>query len=260
MFPVLFTLGDFAFPTYGLLYLTSFLVSIAVLARLTRTEAMPFGKMYELGFGIAIAGEAGARLLFIIVEWDRFISGAIGMKQFLVAGRVVLGGVVVGSLYCIWVVRHYNLKPSRMLDGVLTGAALGMSIGRLGCLAAGCCYGKPTDLRWGITFTHPLAEKLNGTPLGIPLHPTQIVQFTAALLLFVYLLQLHRRKRFDGEVSAMFFLIAGLFRFGNEFLRGDPRGEAAGITTSQWVGLGMSAVAAIWMIYRSRRHRIESCG
>jgi len=260
VFPVLLKIGSFAIPTYGVLYLFSFLVGIAVFARLTRSESMPFGKMYELGFGIAIAGEVGARLLFIIVEWERFSSGAISMQQFLVAGRVVLGGVVAASIYCIWVVRHYNLKPARMLDAMLTGAALGMSIGRLGCLAAGCCYGKPTDLWWGITFTHSLAEKLNGTPLGVSLHPTQLLQFTTAMLLFLFLLRMHRWKQYDGQVAAMFFLIAGLLRFGNEFFRGDPRGEAAGITTSQWVGLLMAAGAATWLIYRGRRHRIESCG
>jgi phosphatidylglycerol:prolipoprotein diacylglycerol transferase len=260
VFPVLLKLGNFTVPTYGVLYLLSFLVGIAVFARLTRSETMPFGKMYELGFGIAIAGEIGARLLFIIVEWERFSSGAISMQQFLVAGRVVLGGVVAASLYCIWVVRHYNLKPARMLDAMLTGAALGMSIGRLGCLAAGCCYGKPTSLWWGITFSHPLAERLNGTPLHIPLHPTQLLQFATAMVLFLFLFRLHHRKRFDGQVAATFFLIAGLLRFGNEFLRGDPRGEAAGITTSQWVGLLMAAGATAWLVYRGRRHRSESCG
>jgi phosphatidylglycerol:prolipoprotein diacylglycerol transferase len=260
VFPELLRLGDFAIPTYGVVYLIAFLSGIAVFAHLCRSKTMPFGKLFELGFQMAIAGEIGARLTFIVVEWERFSSGAIGMKQFLVAGRVVLGGIVAGLLFCIWAVRHYRLKPGRMLDGASTGAALGMSIGRLGCLAAGCCYGKPTDLWWGLKFTHPAAEKLNGTPLNIPLHPTQLLQFASALVLFAFLFHMHRWKKYDGQVTAMFFLVAGIFRFGNEFLRGDPRGEAAGIMTSQWIGLMMAAGAAAWLLVHSRRRRIESCG
>ena len=257
MFPVLFKLGDFSVPTYGILYLIAFLSAAAVFARLGRTDRLSFSKLFELGFQMAIAGELGARLTFIIVEWDRFVSGAIGLKQFLVAGRVVLGGIVAGAAFCIWAVRRNNLPPARMLDGALTGAALGMAIGRLGCLAAGCCYGKPTDWFWGITFTHPLAEKLNGTPLGVALHPTQIIQFGTALALFAFLYFMHRWKRYDGQVSAVFFLFAGLLRFGNEFLRGDDRGAAAGITTSQWIGLLMVAGAATWLVYHSLRKRNE---
>lgn len=256
MFPVLFNLGDFSVPTYGVLYLFAFLSAAAVFAHLARTEKMPFWKLFELGFQMAIAGEIGARLTFIIVEWDRFTSGAIDLKQFLVAGRVVLGGIIAGAAFCIWAVRRHNLPPARMLDGALTGAALGMAIGRLGCLAAGCCYGRPTDLWWGITFTHPLAEKLNGTPLGVALHPSQIVQFLTALGLFAFLYFMHRWKSYDGQVSATFFLIAGLLRFGNEFLRGDDRGALAGITTSQWIGLLMMAGAILWLAYAARRRRI----
>ena len=132
------------------------------------------------------------------------------------------------------------------MDAGLVGAALGMGIGRLGCLVAGCCYGKPTGLAWGITFSHPLAERLQGTPLGVPLHPTQIVQSLIGFLLFAFLYWVHRRKVFDGQVAIPFLLLAGVSRFLMEYLRGDPRGQALGLATSQWIGLTMILAGAVW--------------
>jgi len=253
--PVLFHLWGFPVPTYGVLYLTAFLASIGVYAWLARTEDHPFAELYEFGFQIAIAGEIGARLLFVIVEWDRFMAGSISARQFLVAGRVVLGGIIAGAAFCIWGAYRLRLPLWRNLEAALTGAVLGMAIGRLGCLSAGCCYGKPTDLRWGITFTDPLAQKLNGTPLHQALHPTQVLQFFSALAIFLVLLYFHRHRRYDGHITGLVFLLLGVMRFLMEFLRGDPRGTVEGLATSQWIGLGMIAGGAGLMIYRRRLNR-----
>jgi phosphatidylglycerol:prolipoprotein diacylglycerol transferase len=211
--------------------------------------------MVDVAFMIAIAGEVGARLTFVIVEWDRFAAGAISVRQFVVGGRVVLGGVVVGIAFAVWLFRRYKLPVAGVLDAVLTGTALGMGIGRLGCLAAGCCFGRPTDGWWGITFTDPLAERLNGTPLGVALHPTQILQAIEGFVFFGFLLWLFHRRRFQGQIAATFLLLSGLARFWIEFLRGDPRGAAVGISTSQWIGLAMAAAGILWLWLGYRRSR-----
>jgi phosphatidylglycerol:prolipoprotein diacylglycerol transferase len=253
MHPILFQVDDFPVHTYGVLYLAAFLVAIVVTAKLATRSGVPFGRMVDVAFMIAIAGEVGARLTFVIVEWERFAAGAISLRQFLVGGRVVLGGVVVGIAFAIWLFRRYKLPVAGVLDAVLTGTALGMGIGRLGCLAAGCCFGKPTDWWWGITFTDPLAEGLNGTPLGVALQPTQILQAIEGFVFFAFLLWLFHRRRFQGQIAATFLVLAGLSRFGMEFLRGDPRGAAVGISTSQWIGLVMVAggILWLWLGYRS---------
>jgi len=254
MHPVLLRIGDLSVHTYGVVYLAAFLAAILVAATLARRDGVPFWKMVDVAFMIAIAGEIGARLTFVIVEWDRFSSGEIGVRQFLSGGRVVLGGVVVGVLFAAWIFRRQGLPVAGVLDAILAGAALGMAIGRLACLAAGCCYGRPTTWWWGITFTDPLAERLEGTPLGVALHPTQILQSLAAFGIFLVLLALHRRRRFPGQVAAAFLFLAGLSRFLTEFLRGDARGAAVGVSTSQWIGLAMTVSGAtwLWLGYRGR--------
>jgi len=249
MHPYLFTTESLSLPTYGTLYLLAFLASIFTIAHLSTRLGIPFWRMVDLGFMFAIAGEVGARITFLITEWPRFQDGTISLKQFFLAGRVVLGGVVVGTLFAMWLFHRYRLPVLPVCDAAITGVTLGMGIGRMGCLMAGCCYGKPTDLWWGITFTDPLAHAFSGTPLDVPLHPTQILQALDAFVLFAFLYWMFGRRRFDGQVLALYFLLQGMSRFLVEFLRDDPRGGAAGFATSQWIGLAMLATGVLifWM-------------
>jgi phosphatidylglycerol:prolipoprotein diacylglycerol transferase len=125
--------------------------------------------------------------------------------------------------------------------------------GRLGCLAAGCCYGRPTDLPWAITFTNPLAAANVGTPLGIPLHPTQIYEAGAELLILVLLLATERRGRvFAGRTFWMYLLLYAISRFVIEFYRGDPRGEILGLSTSQFISVLLAPLSLGMLIWLSR--------
>ena len=253
VFPVLFQLGDLSIPTYGVLNLVAFLAGMAMASYLVQSAGVRFGKYFELAFMIVIAGEIGARLMFVIVEWPSLRTGSIPLKQVLFGGRVVLGGILTAVVFGAWLVRRHNLPAAACVDAGLVGAALGMGIGRLGCLAAGCCYGRPTDLAWGIAFTHPLAERLQGTPLNVPLHPTQILQAATGLLLFAILFYTHRRQAFRGQVTGLYLVLAGGSRLLTELLRGDPRGGGLGLSTSQWIGLGMILVGSLVLRMAARR-------
>lgn len=251
MFPFIVIDQGISIPSYGIVYLTAFLSAIAVFAALMhRMTGLRFGTGYEVGFQLAIAGEIGARLLFVITEWEQVVSGSVSPRQFLVAGRVVLGGVVAGLLFAIWAFRHHRLPIWTAIEAGLCGTALGMGLGRLGCLLAGCCFGAPTDWAWGITFHDPMAHLISGTPLHVPLHPTQILQMVADLSLFAVLLWRVLRPHVAGEVAGLFLIGAAAIRFALEFLRGDPRGAALGLSTSQWISLGMLAAGALVLAVR----------
>jgi phosphatidylglycerol:prolipoprotein diacylglycerol transferase len=139
------------------------------------------------------------------------------------------------------------LPAWKTLDILALGLPLGQSVGRLGCFMAGCCYGKPTDLPWGVTFTHP--ETLG--PLGVKVHPTQLYESFLALGVFAVLYRLRARKQYDGQLVVTYFLLAGLVRFAVEFFRGDPRGPAllAGMPSTQALALLMASVGAAFIIY-----------
>jgi phosphatidylglycerol:prolipoprotein diacylglycerol transferase len=117
---------------------------------------------------------------------------------------------------------------------------------------AGCCYGRPTSVPWAITFTNPAAAANVGTPLGVPLHPTQMYDAAAELLILVILLVTERKGRpFAGRTFWLYMLLYAISRFVIEFYRGDDRGMILGVSTSQFVSIVVVPLA-IAMFFRLR--------
>ena len=135
------------------------------------------------------------------------------------------------------------------------GIALGHVIGRLGCLMAGCCYGRPTSVPWAVTFTDPFAQANVGTPLGVPLHPTQLYEAGAELLILGVLLAWERRGHgFPGRTFWTYMLLYGVSRFAIEFYRGDSRGMVFdALSTSQFVSVLLVPLAVVMLVLLSRR-------
>jgi len=121
---------------------------------------------------------------------------------------------------------------------------LGHAFGRVGCFAAGCCYGRETHLPWAVTFTNPLANSISDTPLHVPLHPTQLYEMVLELCNCLFLVWLIRRKKFEGEIIGTYMIIYGIGRFFIEFFRGDEgRGSFIG-----WMS-GTQAIALSLVIF-----------
>jgi phosphatidylglycerol:prolipoprotein diacylglycerol transferase len=127
-------------------------------------------------------------------------------------------------------------------DAFSPGLALGHAIGRVGCFAAGCCYGKETHHWWGVVFKNPLANSITGTPLNVPLEPTQLFESAVELANFFFLMWLLKRRKFDGQIFGAFLFIYGVARFFLEYLRDDPgRGSVFGgaLTGTQLIAVGL---------------------
>jgi phosphatidylglycerol:prolipoprotein diacylglycerol transferase len=146
----------------------------------------------------------------------------------------------------------------RTADAFAPGIALGQAIGRQGCFAAGCCWGKPTTLPWGVRFSE-LGQQVTGVPIDTHLHPTQLYESFAAFLFFALLFWLHRRKTFDGQIILTYGVLYGATRFIIEFFRDDPRGDLFGLTTlthlstSQLISLLVGITSLVVFLIR-RRH------
>jgi phosphatidylglycerol:prolipoprotein diacylglycerol transferase len=155
----------------------------------------------------------------------------------------------------LWLVRRYRLPMWTTADLFAPGIALGHVIGRLGCLLAGCCYGIPTNVPWAVTFTDPAAATNVGTPLGVPLHPTQLYDAGAELVILAYLLRTERRGTpYPGRTFWQYMCLYAISRFVIEFFRGDERGMAWGLSTSQIVSLAIVPLA-LFMLVRLRARR-----
>jgi phosphatidylglycerol:prolipoprotein diacylglycerol transferase len=194
--------------------------------------------------------------MLIAVDWDYFRSQPRELLSLVRAGGVFYGGLIAAVAVGLWLVRRYKLPVWTTADLMAPGIALGHVVGRFGCLLAGCCYGRPTDVPWAITFTDPLAAQNVGTPLGIPLHPTQLYDAGAELLILGILLFTERKGRpFAGRTFWGYLLLYAISRFIIEFYRGDPnRGTVmAGLSTSQFVSLLLVPGSLLMLAYLRRR-------
>lgn len=257
MFPVLFHLRsawfDFGIPTYGVMAALGLIVGLTICVRLAKAQGIDPDLAWNLGIYAILSGILGAKILFVIQDWEHYSShpGEIFSLATLQAGGIWYGGLIGALAVSIWYVRHQRMPVLKTCDAFAPGVALGHAFGRLGCFAAGCCFGKHTDLPWGVVFTNPIAHDVVGTPLGIPLHPTQIYEFLVELGNFFLLMWLFRRRKFEGQVIGAYLFLYGFARYFLEFLRDDPgRGTVLGgaMSTSQFVSILMVIAGGIlWM-------------
>jgi phosphatidylglycerol:prolipoprotein diacylglycerol transferase len=178
--------------------------------------------------------------------------------DFLRSGGVWYGGLLGAVFAGYFLMKHYGLPWWKTADACAPGIAIGNFFGRQGCFAAGCCWGKPTSLPRGVKYTEQ-GHQITGVPTDFYLHPTQLYESFAMLLVFLFLLWLHKRKRFSGQVILAYALLYSAIRFAIEFVRDDPRGDVFGLTsltglsTSQLISLVIGVSALIMLILRRRR-------
>jgi phosphatidylglycerol---prolipoprotein diacylglyceryl transferase len=252
VYPELFSLGPITVYTYGVLLAASYLLGLRLAMWRAKRWGLDSSRVLDLGIYIIIAALVGAKLLLLIVDYDQFTSAG-ELLTLARSGGVFYGGLILAVLVAFWYIARHNLPFWRTCDVFAPAIALGHVTGRLGCLAAGCCYGRPTDAWWGITFTSPLASSNVGTPLGIPLHPTQIYEAGAALLILIVLLTTERRGRyFPGRTFWAYMFLYAISRYIIEIYRGDPRGELLGFSTSQFISLVLAPLSLAMLIYLSR--------
>ena len=254
MYPELFSLGPITVYSYGVLLAISYLIGLWLAMRRARAWGLDANRVLDLGIYIIIAALIGAKLLLLVVDFDQFRQSPADLLSLARSGGVFYGGLILAVLVAFWYVHKHRLPLWTTCDVFAPGIALGHVTGRLGCLAAGCCYGRPTSLPWGITFTNPLAAANVGTPLGIPLHPTQIYEAGAELLILVILLATEKRGRpFPGRTFWGYMFLYAVSRYIIENYRGDPRGTVFGIfSTSQFISLLLAPLSLAMLVWLSK--------
>jgi phosphatidylglycerol---prolipoprotein diacylglyceryl transferase len=254
VFPRIFHIGNFSLPTYGFLVALGVLVGLWISVRNSERHHIDPEKAWNLGILVVLAGIVGAKVLLIVNDWGYYTTNpreifSLGTLQ---AGGVFSGGLIAALATAIWYIRRNRIPALATCDAFAPGLALGHAIGRIGCFAAGCCYGKETHAIWGVTFTNPLAHAWVGTPLGVPLEPTQLFESAVELGNFFILTWLLARKKFDGQVIGAYLFLYGMARFFLEFLRDDPgRGEVfhGAISGTQLISIGLViAGGLIWWL------------
>jgi len=254
VFPRIFHIGSFSLPTYGLLVSLGVLIGLWISVRNSERQGINGEHAWNFGILVVLSGIVGAKILYIVNDWGYYTAHPREIFSFgtLQAGGVFSGGLIAAFVTAAWYIRKNRMPALATCDAFAPGLALGHAIGRLGCFAAGCCYGKPTTHFWGVTFKNPLAQAWVGTPLGVPLEPTQLFESAVELANFFILMWMLRRKKFDGQVFGAYLFLYGVARYFLEFIRDDPgRGSVFGgaMTGTQLISIGLVITGGlIWWV------------
>jgi phosphatidylglycerol:prolipoprotein diacylglycerol transferase len=251
--PEIFGIGPLTIYTYGVMLAAAYLGGLQLAIVRARKTGLDSARMLDLGVYIVIAALVGAKLLLLFVNFSYFRNNPGEILVLARSGGVFYGGLITATLVAFWYIRRHKLPFWTTCDMFAPGIALGHVIGRIGCLMAGCCYGRPTNLPWAVTFTDPFAAANVGTPLNVPLHPTQLYEAGAELLILIFLLVTERKGRpYPGRTFWGYMLLYAVSRFVIEFYRADERGVILGLSTSQFISV-ILAPLSVFMLIRLRR-------
>jgi len=244
MHPVLFRVGPLTLHTYGLLVAIGVLLGLWLARRQAARAGLDPDRVWNLGIYMVLAALVGAKLWLVLADWSYYWEHPreiFGLSTLL-SGGTYYGGFLAALVVALLYARRFGLKFLSLGDVYAAPLALGHAIG--------AAYTLP----WAVTFTDPYARMLVGTPLRIPLHPTQLYESAAELLIFAFLVFLGRRQRFAGQVFVAYAVLYGLTRGTIEFFRGDPdRTLFAGGTFSlmQVVSVALIVLGA-WLLFRGK--------
>lgn len=251
MHPVAFQLGPLTIHWYGILIAVGFLLGIWTASRRGLRDGLEPQRISDLAMWLLVGAIIGARALHVISYWDTEFKGRPLWEIFKIqnGGLVFYGGligaVIAGTLYGRW----KKLPWFKTADALAPSIALGSVFGRIGCLMTGCCYGQKCDLPLAIHF--PEVHETHGAPV----HPTQLYDSFANLLLYLGLAWLYRLKKFDGQVFGVFLVAYAVLRSTVELFRGDyqPGEIHAGLTPAQWVSVAIVIAGVALLVFLRRK-------
>jgi phosphatidylglycerol:prolipoprotein diacylglycerol transferase len=253
MYPRLLELGPLTVYTYGVLLAAAYLLGLKLAMTRGKARGLDETRILDLGIYIIISALIGAKLLLLVTDFHAYTSDPRALLDLLREGGVFYGGLILAVIVALLYIRRAGLPLWTTTDVFAPGIALGHVVGRFGCFFAGCCWGKPTTVPWAITFTDPFAALNTGTPLNVPLHPTQLYEAGAeALILLVLLATESRGRRFPGRTFWLYMLLYAASRFVIEFYRDDPRGHVFMFSTSQFISLILAPLSIVMLVYLSR--------
>jgi len=252
MHPVLLKLGPLTIHTYGFFIAIGFVTAIFIAKNESIKVHIDPEVMMDLCFYMLISGLIGARIFYVIIEWDTFSNNLLEIFKIWHGGLVFFGGFIFSMFFCFFYVKKYKIDFLKTVDILAPCIAIAHAFGRLGCFSAGCCYGKACDLPWAVTFTHPQTLALQNTPL----HPVQIYSAFMNLFIFIVLMYYRRSNKIDGMISVLYLFMYGIGRFLVEFFRGDDRGTFVfnAFSPAQFIGIMLIILSFILYIILKKKN------
>jgi len=255
--PTLVHFGHFAIHSYGLMLAIAFLVAIQIFLARGRARGLSEDRLSTLSLWLLVLAIVGGRAFFVLTHWDDYKSDPLSIVRLWEGGLMIYGGYVLAIAGGIAYLRRAGMPVWRVADAAAPSMAIGVGIGRIGCFLNGCCYGLPTHAAWGIHF--PPESYSSVVFPGEALQPAQLYMVAAGLGLFVLLLALDRKPRFDGYLFWTYVALAALLRFLIDFTRyydeASTIGRFGGLTfnVNQAVSIVLIATSLVMLRVLSRR-------
>ena len=251
----LLQIGPFTVYGYGLMIAIGVLVAYCVGEYRAKKQGLDPDSLFWITVSCLIGGILGAKLLFILVEIKSIIADPSILLDvthgFVVYGGII-GGIGVGYLFC----KIKKLEFLRYFDLVMPSIAIAQGFGRVGCMFAGCCYGRETD-----SWFHVIYQSSDFAPNGVALIPTQLIMALLNFAHFFLLVFLAKKVvKHAGQVAGFYLVFYSIGRFFLEYLRNDPRGEVRMLSTSQFISLFILAAGVGTILlcgYLGKRNEIH---
>lgn len=254
MFPDLISIGPVTIHTYGFFVALGFAVGIVTAIKVGKLLGVPSQQVMDMAFVMIVWAIVGSRLFYVLINFSYYKAKPLDIVKLWQGGLVFSGGLVATAAAMLWYLRRHRLSFWSTGDLWAPSLALGQAIGRIGCFMAGCCYGRPTGSGWGVMFTDPKSL----APLNVPLYPTQVFEAFSGVVIFLVLVYLLGKRKFEGQVFVWYLILHSTARLLVERFRGDERGLISGteMTSTQLLAtlILVGAVTAL-LVLRSRWER-----
>ncbi|MBD3181197.1 prolipoprotein diacylglyceryl transferase [Candidatus Poribacteria bacterium] len=255
MRPTLFTIGSLPVRGYGLMVALGFLIAIFYASRKAKKEGIPPQIIFDLGLYVLISALLGARLFHTFQHLNSYESIWDAFKIWQ-GGLAYYGGLMLAVIVTVVYLRWKKISIVRVGDIIAPAMILGMAFGRIGCFLAGCCFGKPTSLPWGMSFPEGSLAWLEMGSQKI--HPTQLYSFLSLLIIFALLNLLRKYFKIPGQIFMLTIMTYSVFRFLIDFIRYYTPDEKIGaLTTSQVVSILAFIISSIFLVILSIRNKSE---
>ncbi|NIO00885.1 MAG: prolipoprotein diacylglyceryl transferase [Candidatus Latescibacteria bacterium] len=268
MHPVLIQVGWFTIHSYGFMLALSFLVGILVASKRARNFGLEPQHILDISVYIILTAVVGSRLLYVAFHLDEY-RNFLDMFALWEGGATLYGGLLLAILASYIYTSRKRLSFLFTADALSPSIALGLAFTRIGCFMSGCCFGKVTDLPWGVTFPTDCAAGYYSLriarELSVPavkLHPTQLYASLYGLITFLLLFLFERRVRKKGGTFGALLVMYGVFRFSLDFFRiyEEDMLVLFGLTLNQVISVGMFLIGIYLLLRKTSERRSAPSG
>ena len=251
MLPELFRIVGFPVRSWGVLLLLGFVVGWWLMRRRAERFGIPKDKLVDLAVWMLAGGIVGARIGFVLLDWDHYSKNLIDIFKFTEGGMTSFGGYVMG-LVGLWIWARINKVPVvNVLDLIAGPALIAIAIGRIGCFLNGCCYGGPCELPWAVHVDPEIGDDYLG-------HPAQLYESAISVVFALVIFGWEKRGNFrPGQLFSLALIFSGIARYLYEIFRIGISSEAYafGMTLAQMVAILMTIIGIGIFVIAGKKQR-----